>query len=204
MTSSIYNQVIALTGSIGSGKSSVAQILKKFGASVISADFLAKAALEKDTTAYHQVIKEFGHSILNDKGEINRQALAAIIFNDQEKRKKLEAIIHPQVQLLAQNEFNKAIKSAATLIIYECPLFFEAGLDKLGFKKVINVSAPENILISRIKERNKISEEEAKKRLKSQLSTEIKNSRADYIIDNSGTLEELEEKTKELYQKLVS
>lgn len=204
MEQDLYKNVITLTGSIGSGKSRVAEIFKSLGAKVISADILARVAVKANTPAFKEIVKEFGQGVVSDRGEIDRKALGKIVFNNPRKRKILEAIVHPVVQKLAQIEFQQAINSKAHLIIYECPLLFETGLDKLGFKNIISVTSTEDVLLSRIIKRDKITKEEAIKRLKSQLNSEIKNVKSDFIIENNGTLKELEQKTKELYQKLIS
>jgi len=202
MSTSWQQHTFALTGSIGSGKSSAAMFFKELGALVISADELAHRVLAKDTEGLAAVVKEFGSDVLLKNGELNRKHLADIVFADVSRRKALEAITHPQIQKLAAAEFEKLGGRTAPLAVYDVPLFFEAGLDKLGFKGSIVVSASESECLNRVMERDQITLLEAKTRLKSQLPINEKAKKADYVLDNSGSLDSLKIQVKDLFEKL--
>lgn len=193
---------IALTGTIGSGKSTVAKILQKLGAFIIDADALAHQAVEKDSSGLASVVAEFGPEILNEDASLNRKKLGELVFHDPSKRKKLEAIIHPMVRDLAAKQSELAQKKKPPLIVYDCPLLFEAGLDKAGFQEILLVCATPQQCFQRIMKRDRLSMAEAKARLASQLPLEYKKERASMVIDNSSSLDALEEKVQKVFDKL--
>lgn len=200
---SLFANVIGLTGSSGSGKSSVSNIMADLGAFVISADKLAKESLNKDTPTYLKTIETFGDKILSKDGTINRKTLHSIVFDNPEKLRLLEGIIHPVVRKKVEVLIN-AHSNNDNPIIYDVPLLFEKNMDSEGFHKIILVSAPRDELIKRICLRDGINLQEAEQRLKNQLPDQEKRKRADIIIENDGTLEELRDKIEMLYPSLIS
>lgn len=199
---SSYHHVFALTGSSGSGKSSAATILRDFGAYIISADELSKAAVQKGSQALSEIVKEFGDKCLLPSGDLDRTFIRNIIFADAEKRKKVESIIHPKVRDLALKKFQEAVELKKNPIIYDVPLYFEAGLDKLNFKGCILVYASDEDCVQRIMTRDNLSREDAERRIKNQMSSEEKMEGATFVLNNSGTIEDLRLAISYLWEEL--
>ena len=197
-----FSHVVAVTGTIGSGKSTVMELLKKRGAFVVSADDLAHQVVEPNSPGLSQVVSRFGSSILNSDGSLNRKELSQIVFADSAKKHELEAIIHPLIAEMAEKLFVEAIKAGATKLFYETPLLFEAGLDKKGFKKIVVVTASDEVCIERAMKRDGISREAAAQRLRAQMPTSEKQRRANIIIENSGSLEQLEKRVNSLFDEI--
>ena len=199
-------RLFALTGSIGSGKSTVTDILLELGAIVIDADLLAREAVRVGSPALLSIIQHVGDGILSASGELNRKALAEIVFNDTAKRLRLEDIVHPEVHKLFRQKMAQ-ISSDASLsnkaIFYSIPLLFESKLSYPTFEKIILVSAPREDCISRICARDNCSREAAARRLDAQLPLEQKIPRADIVIDNTGTLKALRERVVDVYRDLL-
>lgn len=204
MSNEIYSKIYILTGGIGTGKSSVAKFFEQLGAQIINADTLAREVVKKGLPAYRNILEKFGKDILLPDGEIDRKKLGSIVFSDQEKRKLLESIVHPEIQKKSKEEFIKAVEKNTKVIIYECPLFFETGLNKFGFKKIITVTSSHENILKRIIQRDKITEIEAQKRINSQLSTEQKISQSDIVIENNSSLEDLCKKITKIYNNLIA
>ena len=202
MNPSVYKHVVALTGTIGSGKSSVGKFLTELGAKVISADDLAHQASAPGSIGLDEITREFGSDLLLPDGQLNRKQLGKLVFKSPEKRKKLEKILHPKIAKLAEAKFEQALKDQFPLVVYECPLFFEARVDQRGFKKVVLITADRETCLKRIQTRDGLSNTQAENRLDSQLPLEEKLKGADLVLENTGTLEELEKLVKELYDNL--
>ncbi|MDA2962940.1 MAG: dephospho-CoA kinase [Actinomycetota bacterium] len=190
-------QVIALTGGSGSGKSLTAAYFAHLGALVIDADQLARAAIERGSTGFDEVVAVFGDSILSN-GDINRRALGELVFKDPALKTKLERIIHPWVR--KEFESARAALTGDQLLIYEIPLLYEtAGADR--FDVVITVEATMDIRIARLRAKGlHISEIEA--RIAAQATREQRVSIADYVIENSGTEDELLRKVENIWDGL--
>lgn len=186
------SKLIALTGSIGSGKSAVAELLRENGALIIDADVLARNLLSPGTEAYHETIALFGADIVTKEGEINRRTVAERIFSDATMRVKLEQILHPRVQQAFQSELQRLrADSPEAIIVYVVPLLFEAGRDLSQFDEIVVVSADPAVALARAAQRDRCSIESVRKRYEAQLPIEAKVARATVVIDNSGTREEL-------------
>jgi dephospho-CoA kinase len=197
------SHVIVVTGTIGSGKSTVTELLQKLGAFCVSADVLARRSLEPGSAGLAAVVKEFGPGVLNPDGALNRRKLGEIVFGDPARRKVLEAITHPIIADMAGEEFSQAVQDkSAEIFVYECPLLFETGLDKTGFKKIVLVTVQDETCIARIMQRDGLDREQAEKRLQAQLPVQTKSALSDIVIDNSGTRDELESKIKALLASL--
>ena len=173
--------VVALTGGIGAGKSLVSRYFAELGAEVISADDLARRAIERGTPGFDAVVATFGDEILKN-GEIDRRALGDLVFKDSDMRKKLEAIIHPIVQA----EFNRAKKSLneKQILIYEIPLLVETNA-KDKFDLIITVEAPESERQARLLSRGMLNSE-INARMASQVDDKARRAIADIVIENTG------------------
>lgn len=181
--------VIGLTGSIATGKSTIAKMFKELNIDVIDADLIAREVVEVNKPAYLEIVEAFGEEILYENKELNRKALGNIIFNNEEKRKKLNSIIHPAIrkEMLAQKE--AFIKLNRDVIVMDIPLIFESGLENY-VEKILVAYVSEETQLKRLIERDECSEEEARSRINSQISIEEKAQKADAIIDNNGTVSE--------------
>jgi dephospho-CoA kinase len=190
--------VVGLTGGIASGKSFIGDLMRRRGVAVIDADQLARDVVRRGTEGFDEVIRAFPEVLLG--GEIDRPALARIIFSDPEKRRRLEGIVHPRVhaEFLRQKEFH----ADDPLVVYEVPLLFERGLEK-EMDAVIVVDVPEEIQRERLLRRSGLSAEEAGQRIKSQLSREEKLSRADFILSGLLTEEETDQALDSLLPKIL-
>ncbi len=185
---------VALTGGIGSGKSTVADILEELGALVIDSDLLAREVIERGTNGYDQVVARFGDSILRD-GEIDRSALGNIVFSDVAARKDLEGIIHPLVRERAEKIASRA---GDRVVINQIPLLFETkGSERFDF--VISVEADEEIRKERLRERG-LKDYEINKRMAAQASDIQRASIADVVITNNGTIDDLTRKIEALWE----
>ncbi|MED5078370.1 dephospho-CoA kinase [Geobacillus stearothermophilus] len=180
---------IGLTGGIASGKSTVSAMMRELGLPVIDADEAARAVVRPGEEAYRQIVAAFGPGILRADGEIDRAKLGAIVFNDEQQRKVLNAIVHPAVRkkMLAEKEAH--IRSGAKTVVLDIPLLFESGLTH-WVDKVLVVYVDDDIQLRRLMARNGFTEEEALARIRSQWPMAEKVKRADAVIDNNGTIEE--------------
>jgi dephospho-CoA kinase len=180
---------IGLTGGIASGKSTVSAMMRELGLPVIDADEAARAVVRPGEEAYRQIVAAFGPGILRADGEIDRAKLGAIVFNDEQQRKVLNAIVHPAVRkkMLAEKEAH--IRSGAKTVVLDIPLLFESGLTH-WVDKVLVVYVDDDVQLRRLMARNGFTEEEALARIRSQWPMAEKVKRADAVIDNNGTIEE--------------
>jgi dephospho-CoA kinase len=190
---------VGLTGSIGTGKSTVAQIFKQLGAYVIDADKIVHSLLKRDDVK--KKIKDIFGDVFDDNGEVDKKKLASIVFSNPEKKKLLENILHPLVFQEIQNwlkEIEK--KDPEGVAVAEVPLMIETGSYK-NYDKVIVVYAPENLQLKRLLKKG-MSEEEAIKRIKSQMPIDEKVKYADIVIYNTGSIEELKKSVEDIYIRL--
>lgn len=195
--------LIGITGIMGSGKSTIASILKKFNIPVIDADEISRRVTRKNGPAYDQIVKFFSKDILNSNGEIDRKKLARIVFNDPLKKKKLEDIIHP----LVEQERNKMIeeikeKSKNAIIALDIPLLFEARLEK-SVNYIICAYADLETIYNRLKARDGISKEDFLIRIKNQIPLEEKVKRSHFIIDTRKDIKEIELELKNIIRKIA-
>lgn len=191
--------ILGLTGSIGSGKSFVSDLLEQCGAVVIRADAIAHEVVAPGSPALSEIASQFGTDLIREDGSLDRQRLAAVVFADPDKRKALERIIHPRVrerelELIAENRDQ-------ALIVLEIPLLFETQAEKLcDAVAVVTVSDEERL--SRLQRDRGMSESEVRVRLAAQMPQEEKVRRADFVIDNSGSRADTEEAVTALFRKL--
>jgi dephospho-CoA kinase len=194
--------LLGVTGGIASGKSTVARLLEDLGARIIDFDLLSRFVVEPEKPAWKDVVAFFGEQVLNQDRTLERKKISAIVFRDAEKRKKLEGFIHPRIY----EEFAKRVKDITqqdpqAIIQVVVPLLIEANLQRL-FHKILVAYVPEAIQIQRLMERDRISRKMAQKILSAQLSIEEKRTYADYLVDNSGTLENTKKQVQEVWQNL--
>jgi len=180
-----FKYAVALTGSIATGKSSVASILKKMGFEIIDADTIAHEILNEE---HQQISKIFGEGIVQ-KGIVNRRALGAIVFSNNQKRKTLEQLLHPLIYKRIET-LSKKLDTREVPYLIDIPLFFETN--RYPIEKSLVVYTPLKIQLKRLMQRDNAQKEDAQKRIDTQISIEKKVKRASYVIDNSGTLAELE------------
>jgi dephospho-CoA kinase len=195
--------VIGLTGSIGTGKSEAARQLEILGASIISADQVGHEAYTPNTEAWEQVVVAFGDDILQDDKDIDRRKLGAIVFSDPSQLEKLNAIMHPRMARMVSDKIEVLRGQGVKVVVVEAALLFEAGWDTL-VEEVWVTDSSEDIVVGRLKERNGLSEEEAKKRINSQMDRAERIERSDFVIDNSSDMAGLESAIKELWDRRVA
>jgi dephospho-CoA kinase len=183
-------RVFGLTGGIGSGKSTVAALLRDRGVEVVDADALAREAVAKGSAGLSQVVEAFGDAVLDASGDLDRKRLGALVFDNAEERRRLNAITHPIVRELSQQRFAELDRQGVELAAYDVPLLFEVGLDHV-MRPVVVVHASEATQVERVVRRDGLSEDEARARIRAQLPLAEKRARADYVIENDGTPEQL-------------
>jgi len=195
--------VIGLTGSIGTGKSEAARQLEALGASIISADQVGHEAYTPNTEAWEQVVATFGDDILQEDGEIDRRKLGAVVFSDPSQLEKLNEIMHPRMARMVADKIEAFRGQGVEVVVVEAALLFEAGWDSL-VEEVWVTDAPEQAVIERLNQRNGMSEEEARKRISSQMDRAERLERSDYVIENSGDMAALTSAIKELWDRRVA
>lgn len=194
-------RVFGLTGGIASGKTTVAKRLEARGIPVVYADELAREAVAKGTPGLEAVVAAFGRDLIGADGELDRKALGARVFGDEEARRRLNAIVHPIVGSLAAQRFLEHASRGAEIVCYEVPLLVESGLTE-AFRPIVVVSAPEALQVARTMQRDGLDEAAARARVRSQLPLEEKLRVADYVIENTGSVEPLLARTDEVVDEL--
>lgn len=192
--------VIGLTGGIASGKSTVAEMIKAKGYTVIDADVEARLAVEVNEPAYNEIVASFGEEILQVDGTIDRGKLGAIIFHDQEKRLKLNQIVHPDVRRRMNEKKEAALQNGETLIVLDIPLLFESKLTNM-VEKILLVYVDEATQLARLIHRNDLTKEDALARINSQMPLKEKRVLADEVINNNGTIAETKEQLEAILRK---
>ena len=189
---------VGLTGGIGAGKSTVADLFSKRGAVVIRSDELARQVIEPETPGQKQVISRFGIEILNDKGSIDRAKLAQIVYKDDVALKDLENIVHPLVRERTNQLMSE--QTSETIIINEIPLLLEKNMESLFDFLVIVISSEKNRL-ERLLQRG-VSEDQAKARMAKQVDDQARKAAADFLIVNDGNLDQLDADVQKIWQTL--
>lgn len=185
--------IIGLTGGIASGKSTVGSMLVELGARLVDADAVAREIVQPGEPALAAIASLFGQAVLQPDGTLNRAALGGIVFQDSEALAKLEAITHPAIRKRMWDRIHTYKKEDPDgLIIGDVPLLYETNQETL-YEGVMVVYVPEEEQVVRLMQRNAMTEEEARRRVSLQMDIEEKRKRADWVIDNSGTLEETRE-----------
>ncbi|MEX0743259.1 MAG: dephospho-CoA kinase [Actinomycetota bacterium] len=192
--------LVGLTGGIGSGKSTVAHLLERRGAMVFDADALARKAVEPGTPGHDAVLERFGANVLAPGGELDREALASIVFADPAARRDLEAIVHPEVRRLFA-EGCEAYRDTDRVVVFSAPLLVETGMHT-AFEVLVLVATPVETQIERLLRDRAMSEEQVRARIDAQAPLEEKAAVADVIVDNEGDLEDLEAQIDSLWDEL--
>ncbi len=196
------NKLVALTGNSGSGKTTVAEYFKEFGAKIIDADELAREAINKKESL-SEIRKHFGKEVFDNKEILNRRKLASIIFKDKDKKKILENLLHPIIRKLFKKKL-KSFENKNEIILYVVPLFFESKYEYPNIEKTILVYSDREDCLNRIIERDAISAIDAENRLNAQIPDYNKLTSVDYTIKNDSNLETLKTRTSKLYNLLES
>lgn len=184
--------IIGLTGSIASGKSTVAKMLEKYRFPIVDADQVARLVVEPGEPALTEIVAAFGEEILLEDGSLNRKKLGDLIFHDPSKRAILNGIIHPAIRKEMLRQRDEWLNNEAEVVIMDIPLLFESKLQHF-VEKILVVSLSEEKQLERLMERNQLNEEEARARISSQLPLSVKEEGADAVIYNESTLEKTEQ-----------
>jgi len=194
--------LVGLTGNIGSGKSAVAQLLSERGATIIDADVLARRAVEIGTPAYKAIAERWGTSILASDGAIDRAALRRIVFSAPVQLEQLNAYVHPEVERMREVLVEQARVRGDRLVVCDVPLLFERRLTD-SFDRIVLVDAPRLVRLERLVRERGLRETEAMDMIVAQMPAELKRARADHIIDNDGTLTQLDKRVTEVWSALL-
>ena len=181
---------VALTGSVGSGKSTVAACWADAGVPVVSADELAREAVLPGTPGLKKVREAFGESVLLSEGTLDRSGLRKIVFANEERRRTLEGILHPLIQGLRAQWVEEMRSAGATLVVSEIPLLFETGAQR-DFDVTVLIDAPAELRSERLERDRGLSPREAREIMAAQMDSREKRAAADLVIENAGTLDEL-------------
>ena len=189
-------KVIGLTGGIATGKSTVSKLLSEYGFKIVDADIASRKAVEKGSNGLRQIKSTFGDEAITNDGEMNRQYIGELVFNHPEKRLELNAIVHPIVRKIMEQEKQQYLQQGYDVIM-DIPLLFENDLQDT-VDEVWLVYTSESVQIERLMDRNNLDLDQAKARIHSQISIDKKSRMADYVIDNLGSKSELEKHLKQL------
>jgi dephospho-CoA kinase len=192
--------LVGLTGGIGAGKSTVARMLEERGAKAIDADDLARRAVRSDTAVFDRIVETFGSDVVGADGELDRAALAAIVFADPDRRRELERITHPEVARMLQ-EALEPFRSTDDVVVYASPLIVESGMTD-ACDVVVVVASPAEEQLRRVGAQRGMSESDVRARMAAQASDDERAAVADVILDNGGTLVELEAQVDRLWRDL--
>ena len=198
--------IVGLTGGIVGGKSTVASMFKDLGVKIVDADKLGHSVILPYRPAWKKIIRLFGKDFLRKDLTIDREKLGKIVFANQTLLKKLNEITHPEIIKLIKKEINLAKNKTCSqekVLIIDAALIYEAKIDRL-MDKIIVVYIDEDEQVKRLIRRNNLSKEEALHRIKSQMSTKEKVKMADYIIDNSSSLDKTKKQVEKIWKNLVS
>ena len=193
-------KLIGLTGGVGSGKSTVAEMLRELGAVIVDADEAAHAVYAPGTPGFDEVVDAFGTEYVRD-GRIDRAALGRLVFADEAARTRLNAIVHPRVRDWMADRTLEAFNAGAEIVVQDVPLLYENGLEDL-FSSVVLVYAPAETQLRRLVEDRGLSEERARAMIAAQMPIDEKRRRAHHVIDNGGTREETRRQVEEMWAQM--
>lgn len=194
---------VGLTGNIASGKSEAANRFAIHGATIVDADMLAREAVGIGSPALKRVVARWGTEILTPDGTLDRDALRHTVFADQAQLEELNAIVHPDVNKLRRKMVTEARRRGDAVLIYVVPLLFERRL-AAEFDQIVLVDAPKEIRLERLIDRRGMSPEDAANMISAQMPAELKRARADFFIENDGTLEQLDEQVDNVWARLTA
>ena len=195
-------RVIALTGNIASGKSAVAEILERKGATIIDADELSREAVTPGSPALDAIVARWGPSVLSEDGTLDRAALRKTVFHHRSDLDALNEIVHPEVLRLRESEVEAARMRGDRVVVAVIPLLFERHLAG-DFDYIVLVDAPRDVRLERIVRDRGLEEAEAMDMIASQMPAELKRARADWVIENSGSKKDLEREVDKLWDEIV-
>lgn len=191
---------VGLTGGIGSGKSTVARVFAESGALIVDSDAIQRLVVARGSSGLRSIVEEFGDGMLTPDGELNRPAMAELVFADDDARRRLEAITHP---LIAQETASQAASAApGQVVVHDIPLLVELGYAS-NYDLVVVVDAPEDVRVARLIADRGMTREAALARIRSQATTEQRRAVADVWIDNSGTRDDLVQRAHEVWQTRI-
>lgn len=194
--------IIGLTGGIGTGKTQVAKLLEELGAAVVNADLLGHEIYKPQTEGWREVVAAFGEQVVGPDGEIDRRALGSIVFSDEDALRRLNAITHPRIYALAAERLDALRRQGAGAAVLEAALLIEAQWTGL-VNEVWVITSPEVDVIERLRERNGMDADTARARIRSQMPQAERAEYADAVLENSGSLEELEADVRKLWNSRV-
>ena len=195
--------VIGLIGGIGSGKSSVSAILHSLGVEIIDADKVGHEAYTPNSEGWKKVISVFGQDIVGPENEIDRKKLGGIVFSDPSEMEKLNKLMHPIIHNLVEEKIKLLSNQGVKVVVLEAAILIEANWQDLT-DEIWLAKANQEVVIERVQLRNNFTREEIIKRIQSQMSNDEREKHSDIVIDNNGTIEQLEEKVKTLWQSRVN
>lgn len=200
---SVNNLILGITGNIASGKSTIAGAFARLGAALVDADQLARDVVAPKSPVLQTLVARFGAEILLPEGSLDRERLGQIIFTDSVARQDLNQIMHPAIGQLAVERLQQLKKKPGlSLVVYEAPLLFEAGAEG-RVDQVLVVKIEPQVQVQRLMQRDQLDEVAAQQRIATQMPQGEKLARADYVIDNSGTVAEALQQVDSLWQELV-
>mgnify|MGYP002525465255 FL=1 len=194
--------VYGLTGGIGAGKSTVANMFQESGIPVVLADDVGREVASKGSDGLAEIVRSFGPDVLDSNGELDRRKLGTLIFNDPDRRRELEAISHPRVRDQSRELFSQLEQAGNQIVVYESALLYETQRHT-EMRGVILVTASEEQRIARVRSRDGSEEEAVRQRIKAQMDDEEKRGLADYIIENNGDLQVLRREVDSLIELLL-
>jgi len=195
--------LVGLTGGVATGKSTVSNMFRELGVPVIDADAMARRIVEPGRKAWKAIRAEFGHCVFHDNGELNRAALRTIIFEDEEQRQKLNRITHPEIYKEMCWEAVKCAAAGHQYIVMDLPLLFEAGVMVPYMHKVIVVTCEEDLQLQRLMEQRHLSERDSKLMIGAQMNMDQKAAMAQFVIENSGSLQDTCEQVSRIHGSLT-
>ena len=195
--------LVGLTGNIASGKSTVAHLLAARGATIIDADVLARRAVDAGTAAYQEIVGRWGTDVLSADGYLDRGALRRRVFQDIEELEELNRIVHPEVARMRDRLVAEARERGDKIVVCDIPLLFENKLMD-GFDCIVLVDAPRPTRLDRLVRTRGLTETEALDMIAAQMPAELKRARADFVIDNDGTLTQLERRVQDVWAELAA
>jgi|SRR5687767_11498865 len=195
-------RLIGLTGNIASGKSAVADMLAERGATIVDADVLARDAVTKGSPALDAIVARWGKGVLDPEGNLDRAALRHIVFEDQGDLDALNEIVHPEVHRLREKDIAEARARGEQVVVCVIPLLFERHLAD-DFDTIVLVDAPRSVRLDRIVRDRGIDEAEAMKMIAAQMPADLKRARANFVIENNGTLEDLEAEVDRVWEEIA-
>lgn len=195
---------IGLTGGIATGKSTVSKMLAAQGVRIVDADVIARDVMNPGQPLLAAVAEQFGPEFLLPEGGLDRRRMAEHIFNRPEERQALNAIVHPAIRAEIRRQVEAAEAADPTgIVAADIPLLYESGLEEL-YEQIVVVYVPRAVQLERLTSRDGLAPEQAESRLNAQLDIEEKKRRADFVIDNSGTLEETRRQVEALLEQWVA